>query len=158
MSDKVSPAARLLGWWHRLKDRPGGRWAFGRILAAGIPYTGSVHPEVEVVEPGHARVRIQDRRSVRNHLNSIHAIALANMGELTTGLAMTATLPTDVRSILLALHVEFLKKARGSVVAECRCEVPTVTEPVDYEVSSVITDAGGDVVAKVTATWRLSRI
>ena len=152
----MSPAARLLYWWRRLHTLPGGAWLFGRILAMGIPYTGTIRAQVQVVEPGFARVELTDRRRVRNHLGSVHALALANLGELTTGLAMTATLPPDVRSILKTLHIDFLKKARGSLIAECTCVVPAVTHAIDHDVSSVITDASGDVVATVTATWRLS--
>jgi acyl-coenzyme A thioesterase PaaI-like protein len=156
MSQKVSPAARLLQWWNRLKSRPGGKMLFGRILANGIPYTGTIKPRILAVEPGHAIVQMRDRRALRNHLRSVHAIALANLGELTTGLAMTATLPPDIRSILTALHVEFKKKARGTLTAECRCNVPRVTEAVDYNVTGEVRNAEGDVVAIITATWRLS--
>ncbi len=155
MPEKVSPPARLLKWWGRLEHVPAGRWLFGRVLAHGIPYTGTIRPEVLVVEPGHARVRLRDRRRVRNHLDSVHAIAVTNVGELTTGLAVTAALPEAVRSILTALHVEFLKKARGPLVAECRCTVPRVEGIVNYQASSEVTDGAGDVVARVTATWRL---
>ncbi|HEX6559121.1 MAG TPA: DUF4442 domain-containing protein [Longimicrobiales bacterium] len=158
MSGNVSAAARLLQWWQRLKDRPGGRWLFARILGAGIPYTGTIRPHVLVVEAGWARVALRDRRRVRNHLNSIHALAIANVGELTTGLAVTAALPQDVRSILTQLNVQFLKKARGSLVAECRCEVPAVTVPIEFQASSTVTDARGVEVAVVTATWLLSRM
>jgi acyl-coenzyme A thioesterase PaaI-like protein len=69
---------------------------------------------------------------------------------------MTATVPPEVRSILKALHIDFVKKARGTVSAECSCFVPVITQTVDYDVSSVIRDASGDVVATITATWRLS--
>jgi acyl-coenzyme A thioesterase PaaI-like protein len=158
LNEKVSPAAQLLGWWKRLEHRPGGKWLFGRILKAGIPYTATVQPRVLAVEPGFARVEIDDRRRVRNHLSSIHAIASANVGELTGGLAMTATLPPDVRSILTAIHVEYKKKARGRLTAECRCEVPPVTEPMDYQVTSEVMDASGTVVATVTASWKLAPI
>ena len=151
-----SRAAQIAGWWQRLHRLPGGRWLFGRIIGFAIPYTGSVRPLIQEIRPGYARVALRDRRRVRNHLDSIHAIALANVGEFTGGIAMTATLPPDVRSILLKLEIEYLKKARGTATAECHCTVPTVTAATDHRVQTVITDAGGDLVARVTATWRLS--
>lgn len=156
MTDNVSPAARLLQWWGRLKDRPGGRWLFARILSLGIPYTGTIQPRVLLVEPGHAVVQLRDRRRVRNHLNSIHALAVANVGELTTGLAVTAALPPAVRFILMALHVDYTKKARGTLTAECRCALPEVIGELDFEARSEVTDAEGDVVARITAVWRMS--
>jgi acyl-coenzyme A thioesterase PaaI-like protein len=156
MKANVSPAARLLDKWKQLENKPGGKCLFGRILRLGIPYTATVSPRVLAVEPGFARVEIDDRRRVRNHLSSIHALAIANVGELTGGLAMTATLPPEVRSILTALHVEYKKKARGRLTAECRCAVPPVTESMNYDVQSNVFDETGDVVATITASWKLS--
>lgn len=92
---------------------------------------------------------------MRNHLNCIHAIALANLGEVATGLAML-TAATDSRGILVGIHTAYHKKARGTMVAECTATPPTVTEPVDVEVSAPITDSANDIVAVVTATWRLA--
>jgi acyl-coenzyme A thioesterase PaaI-like protein len=152
----VSSAAKLLQLWDRLSHRPGGKWLFGRVIARVIPYTGSVHPIVKEVRSGYARVQMRDRRRHRNHLNSIHAIALANVGEFTGGLAMTATAPTNVRSILVRLDVEFLKKARGTVTAECHCSVPVVEATANHVVTTSVRDQVGEEVARVTATWRLS--
>ena len=156
MFPKQSPAARILSIWTQLETRPAGKWLFGKIISRAIPYTGTIRPNIEEVRSGYARVQIRDRRRVRNHLDSIHAIALTNVGEFTGGLAMTATLPPDVRSILLKLEVEFLKKARGTVTAECHCTVPVVRESIDHAVTTELRDAAGDEVARVRATWRLS--
>ena len=158
VAGRTSPAARLLGLWNRYSTRPGGKWLFGRIIKVAIPYTGSVRPNVQEVRPGYARVQLRDRRRVRNHLDSIHAVALANVGEFTGGLAMTATLPPDVRSILLKLEVEFLKKARGTITAECQCTVPEVRGPIDHVVHTHLRDEAGTEVARVAATWRLSPV
>ena len=158
MAEHRTAAARLVQLWHLLQRAPAGSWLFGRIIAFAIPYTGTVKPIVREVRSGYARVELRDRRRVRNHLNSIHAIALTNLGEFTGGLAMTATAPADVRSILTRLEVEFIKKARGRVSAECHCTVPPVTEALDHVVRTVVRDAAGDEVARVAATWRLSSI
>lgn len=99
---------------------------------------------------------MRDRRAVRNHLSSVHAIALVNLGEVTSGLAMVTGLPPGTRSIVTGLTTDFLKKARGTLTAECTCHVPaSVTDSVEQVVIAQVTDVSGDLVARVSVTWRL---
>jgi len=121
-----------------------------------VPYTASIGATVLDFEPGHARVLLPDRRRVRNHLRSIHAVALANLGELSTGLALIGALGPELRAILTGLEVTYMKKARGQLIAEARCTVPEVGEGIEHIVESEIRDEAGDVVAITRARWRLS--
>ncbi len=132
---------------------PGGKWLFSRLLGTMVPYTGSIQPLVDTLEPGYSRILLKDRRKVRNHLKSIHAIALVNLGEISTGLAMLYGLPDNARGIVTGISIEYLKKARGTLVGECRCRPPATNERQEYLVHSEITDADHDVVARVTAKW-----
>ena len=143
----------LRAWWSRLKDLPGGRWLFSRLFGLAIPYSGSVKPDILVLERGRAVIAMRDRRAVRNHLASIHALAVANLAEMTTGLALGYGLPEGMRTILVRVECEFLKKARGTITATC--DAPVVTEIVEREflVDSVLTNEAGDVVAKGRAVW-----
>ena len=151
----ASPGARLRTAWNRLSPLPGGRWLFARLLRFMNPYSGAVGAQVATLEPGHAVVTLQERRAVHNHLNSVHAIALANIAELASGLAMLSALPDSARGIPIALSIDYLKKARGLLTAEARITLPDVTVNGTHQFTSTVTDAAGDVVARAQVTWKL---
>jgi acyl-coenzyme A thioesterase PaaI-like protein len=151
-----APGQRLRALWHRLAPLPGGRRLFGFLLGRIVPYSATLGARVEVLEPGHCRVALRDRRAVRNHLDSVHAMALANLAELASGLAMVVGLPAGVRGIVTAFSIAFVKKARGRLTAECRVPgLDQVASEEEREAAVTISDAGGDVVARATARWRL---
>jgi acyl-coenzyme A thioesterase PaaI-like protein len=150
-----APGATLRRAWAALAPLPGGAWLFSRLLAFMNPYSGAVGARVVTLEPGHAALRLKDRRGIRNHLNSIHAIALANVAEMASGLAMLAALPEGARGIPTAFRIEYLKKARGTLTAESRVVLPDVTVDGTHDFTSEVRDAAGDAVAKATVTWRL---
>jgi acyl-coenzyme A thioesterase PaaI-like protein len=153
----ASSAERLARAWRRLAPLPGGAWIFGRLVGRVAPYSGSISPRVVALEPGMARIEIRDRRRLRNHLRSIHALALANLGELASGLAMIMALPPDARGIPIRLEIDYLKKARGRIVAEGHAAPPSaVPAPTDAIATARLTDEAGDPVARLTVTWRLS--
>jgi acyl-coenzyme A thioesterase PaaI-like protein len=151
----VSAAARLIALWRTVSPLPGGRWLFARVFARAVPYSASTRPTVLVLEPGHAEVSIPDRRTNRQHLGSVHAIALMNVAEMASGLAMTAALPPQVRGIVREMKMEYLKKARGTITAVSRVTVPDVTGDLDFDVTADCLDPSGAVVARATVRWRL---
>lgn len=154
--DPAAPGPRLLALWRRLAPLPGGRWLFSRLLGRMVPYSGTIGARVTALEPGAVRVEIENRRRLRNHLSSVHAVALINLGELASGLATLTALSPGVRGIVVGLTAEFAKKARGRLVAESRSAPPAVTQPAEHFAIATIRDTSGDEVARIVARWRLS--
>ena len=151
----MSPGERILALWKRTQKLPFGRQLFAFAHGRSVPYSGSIGAQVLTLEPGHARDAMSDRRAVRNHLHSIHAIALANLGELASGLAMSSALPPGLRAIVTGIEVEYMKKARGLIVAESRVTLPEVRNEIEHVVNAELRDEAGDLVARLAARWRL---
>jgi acyl-coenzyme A thioesterase PaaI-like protein len=85
----------------------------------------------------------------------VHAVALVNLAEVASGTAMLTALPPGTRGIVTGLSMTYLKKARGTLTAECRCNVPTINGERKYDVHADVRDESGDVVATATVHWLL---
>jgi acyl-coenzyme A thioesterase PaaI-like protein len=141
--------------WDRLAGLPGGKRLFSRMIGLAAPYTGSIGAQVEELERGHARAHLDDRRAVRQHLGSVHAIALCNLAELCGNLAVAYTLPDGMRFIVAGLAIDYTKKARGRITATCDLYVPEERAQRDLDVPVVLRDPAGDEVARVHMKTRI---
>lgn len=139
--------------WNRLQHVPGGSRIFSFLLGFAAPYTGSIGAHVVELRAGYARVELRDRRKVRNHLRSVHAVALVNLAEAASGLAMMCGLPKDMRGILVGFSIDYLKKARGTLVAECTAAAPDPGVRREYELDAIVRDEAGDIVARARPRW-----
>ncbi|MCB9675818.1 MAG: DUF4442 domain-containing protein [Alphaproteobacteria bacterium] len=145
----------LLSLYRKLAPLPGGKRLFSRLVGRAAPYTGTLPFVVEELDAGKAQVKLFDRKIARNHLKSLHAIALMNLGEVSTGLAMYSTLPRGARGIITDLGMTYLKKARGPITATCVVDPPKGSGRQDMVVESVLRNADGIEVARARAVWRI---
>ena len=159
MTSLDAPGARLLALWRRVAPLPAGRWLFGLVVRRMVPYTGSLGARVESLEPGNAVMSLRDRRGVRNHLRSIHAVALANLAEFVSGTAMLTALPKGTRGIVTHLEIEYFKKARGTITGRASVTLPsTIDHPVTLHPEAELFDSAGDLVARARVTWKVQPV
>ena len=159
MTSLDAPGARLLALWRRLAPLPAGRWLFGLVVRRMVPYTGALRARVESLEPGEAVMSLRDRRGVRNHLRSIHAVALANLAEFVSGTAMLTALPPGIRGIVTHLEIEYFKKARGTITGRASIRLPiAIDHPLTLHPEAELFDGGGDMVARARVTWQVQPV
>src|SRR5688572_21990394 len=144
---KLLPASLLAGRrnlirdaWDLLAGMPGGRILFSRLVGRAAPYTGTIGASVVALRPGFAQVELADRKSVRNHLDCVHAIALANLAELAGNIALSYSLPDDGRFIVSGMEIEYVKKARGTIKAVGEAPVPRTSTRAAYDVPVTLRD------------------
>lgn len=143
--------------WPRLSRIPGGKWLFSRLIGLIAPYSGTIAAQVNELRPGYACVSMSDRRRVRNHLRCVHAIALMNLAEMASGLAVCYDLPPGARGIITDLHIHFHKKARGPLVARTgsTCTLPG-DDGLSMQIGVTIYNQKQEAVATATADWLVS--
>ncbi len=115
-------ASSALKMFRKLGGSSVGRRVFSRIICWKAPYFGSIAPRIEVLEPGRCVVRLRQRRSIQNHIGTVHAIALCNAAELAGGMVTEVTIPGSLRWIPKGMSVRYLKKALGVLHATARIE------------------------------------
>jgi len=146
-------ASAALRLFQRLGGSAPGRWLYSRLICLRAPYFGSIAPRIEKLEPGLCVVRMRDRRAVRNHIGTVHAIALCNMAELAAGLATDATLPDSMRWIPKGMSVRYLRKAVGVMTATARVSSPAAdADGVELHAIVEVRDVAGEVVFDADVT------
>lgn len=136
--------------WDHLHRVPGGKRLFSKIIGDMAPYTGTIRGRVELLERGRSEVSMRDRPELRNHLRSVHAVALVNLAELAGNAALAYSMPDDARFIVAGITIEYVKKARGTIRAYCECPVPETSERREYQVPVTLRDESGSEVARAT--------
>ncbi|MEO8999529.1 MAG: hotdog fold domain-containing protein [Rhodanobacter sp.] len=141
-------SASVLSLYHRITRWPAGHWIFSRLVCFKAPYFATIAPRFVALEPGRCEVRIRDRRRVRNHIGTVHAIALCNLAELGAGVMTDATIPADMRWIPKGMTVEYLKKAVGTLhgVAMPDTAIRSAVDGYEWPVGVQVTDTAGEVV------------
>jgi acyl-coenzyme A thioesterase PaaI-like protein len=133
--------------WNLLANVPGGKIMFSKLIGRMAPYSGSIGAMVTALRPGHCEVQMDDKRSVRNHLQSVHAIALVNLAEIAGNLALAYSLPDDARFIVAGIDIKYLKKARGVITAVGESPIPNNSVRAEYDLAVKLKDASGETVA-----------
>ena len=130
---------------------------FSRLVCLKEPYFGSIRPQFVDLRPNHCEVRIAKRRSVLNHIGTVHAIAMCNMAELAAGTMTEVSVAAHQRWIPKGMTVEYLKKATTHLVATARPaqHVPLPAEG-DYTVRVEVHDLHDEMVFQAEVTMWVS--
>ncbi|MEY2862714.1 MAG: hypothetical protein RLY58_421 [Pseudomonadota bacterium] len=114
--------------------------AFGKI----VPMVATGGIRYDVVSTEQVVCTIKNRKPMQNHINSLHAVAMALLAETATGFVVGANLPDDKMPLIKSLHLDYKKLAKGDMKA-----VATLTAE---QRQRIINDPKGEVLVPVVIT------
>lgn len=76
---------RLLKVFNKVKKYPFGKQFFSYRVARTAPYFTTIKTKIEGLQPDFSKVTMPNRKTIHNHLGTIHAIALCNICEIGDG-------------------------------------------------------------------------
>lgn len=136
-----------LKWAPRLIRVPGMQFLIWLGAAIAAPYSANIRPRILHFSEGHLQIGMKKRRALTNHMRTVHAVAMANLIELTASGAVQASIPKTSRWIPKGMKIEYLKKARTDLRSECQFEIPNWGIAQDFPVKVDLYDTEGEKVA-----------
>jgi acyl-coenzyme A thioesterase PaaI-like protein len=114
------------------------------LLGRLVPLVGTASLRFEELSSQRVVVSIRNRRPVQNHIQGVHAAAMALLAETATGFCVGMNLPDDKLPLIKSLKVSYVKRAVGGMraVAELRPE----------QVQQILTQDKGEVTVPVSIT------
>lgn len=114
---------RILKTYNNLKGKPFGKRLFSYLTCKGAPYFGSIKPLFVELAPGRCVIFMKKRKSLTNHIKTVHAIAMCNLVELAGGICTDVSLPDGVRWIPKGMTVEYISLAKTDLTGVCNIDL-----------------------------------
>ncbi len=145
----------ILEIYKRSINFPLGRQFFNLAIGFRAPFFGKIRPNIVEMNPGLCVVKMNDRRSVRNHIGTINAGAMCTLTELTAGLAIDSAIQKNLRWLPRAMSVVYLKKGIGVLTAKCQID-PEIIKVGDVLIPLEIKDNKDNTVLTAEITFYIS--
>ncbi len=152
----VAPNTVLHQAQRRVGTSPIGRWLISKAVCLKAPFFASISPRFTRLEPGHVEAVVKNQRRVRNHIGSVHAIAMCNVAELVGGTCMELSVDARLRWIPVGMRVRYQSIARSDIRAVCELPRYDWSEPQDVIAPVRIYDREGTEVFSAEIDMRLS--
>jgi acyl-coenzyme A thioesterase PaaI-like protein len=132
-----------------------GNDAFSAAVVRMAPYFATIDPVFTQLRPGYAELTFPDRHEVRNHIGTVHAIALCNGAELAAGTMTSASLAFGRQWIPVGMTVKYQGKAKTDMRFVANGEAVDWDHVGDIEVPVEAYDTDGKCVFSARITMNL---
>lgn len=113
---------------------------FGRA----VRFAGTAGIKVEKLNDYEAVISLKNRKKAQNHIGSVHAAAMALVGESATGFLVGMSVPDSCVPVIKTMKVDYVKRCTGDIKA--------VAKLTHEQVQKILTEEKGEVTVPVVIT------
>ena len=113
---------------------------FGKM----VKFTGTTGIKIEELNEQRAVISLKNKKSVQNHIGSVHAVASILIAESASGYVVAMNIPDSSVPVIKTIKAEYVKRAKGDMKA-----IATLTKAQLHEMHS---QEKGETSVKVTVT------
>jgi len=123
-----------------------------------VKFAGTTGVKIEKVTNQQTILSLKNKKSVRNHIGGIHAIAAAVLAESATGIVFGMNVPDDRVPLLKSMTVEYQRRMQGNLKAVANLTAEQICiieqqEKGDMTVAVTITDDSGQMPIICQMQW-----
>ncbi|MFT7372710.1 MAG: acyl-coenzyme A thioesterase PaaI-like protein [Oleiphilaceae bacterium] len=133
---------------------------FGKL----VKFTGTTGIKIEELSDRRAVISLKNKKSVQNHIGSVHAVAAILIAESATGYVVGMNVPESSVPVIKTIKADYVKRAKGNMKAvasltEEQVSAMQTLEKGETTVLVVVTDADGKepIVMEMVWAWTPKR-
>lgn len=102
--------------------------ALSTLFGKTVKYTGTTGIVVEELTTGRSVITLKNKKSVQNHIGSVHAVASVLIAESATGYLIGMNISDDCVPVIKTIKADYVKRAKGNMRAEASLTAQQIKE------------------------------
>lgn len=132
--------------------------ALTTLFARSVKFTGTAGIKVEALTERSATVSLKNKKTVQNHIGSVHAVAGILIAESATGYVVGMNIPDTSVPVIKTIKADYVKRAKGDMRAEssltaAQVKLMQTQEKGETIVPVIVTDGDGKEPILMEMTW-----
>lgn len=128
------------------------------LMGRFVPFLNTAGLRFDHISAEEVRVSVANRKKIQNHINGVHACAMALLAETATGFVTNMNTPDDKLILLKSMHIDYTRRSVGNMravatISDEQAATIAQQERGNFVVPCRVYDDSGEEPVDVSMTW-----
>ena len=133
-------------------------WLRNKVMGRAVPFTGTAGLNYVQMAPERVEIAVANVRRVQNHIEGVHAAAMALLAETATGMVVGMNVRDDCLPLAKTMRVDFKRRAQGGLravatLSDAQRALMQQTDKGEVSVAVQVSDASGEQPIQCEFIW-----